>query len=96
MCLGRPRIEFHHLNDSFVEISEEMRYLQEIGVPRCDVVGALLLVLVVVGARWNGIVFVVCAELDDFSQDGRVDVGKWDDLIFRVGLVDAQVLKHGS
>lgn len=71
-------------------------YLQEVGVPRGDVVSALLLVLVIISAGRDRVVLVVRAELNDLSQDGRVDVRQRNDLIFRVGLVNAQVFEHGS
>lgn len=70
--------------------------LQEVSVPRCDVVGALLLVLVVVGRGRRRVVFVIRAELNHLAENGRVDVRQRHDFLLRVVLVDAQVLQHGA
>lgn len=80
-------------SSSFSKCENKFRatiYLQEIGIPRRDVISALLFAFVVIRAR---IILVVGAELNDSAENIRVDIRQWDDLV-GVGFVDAQIFKH--
>jgi len=65
--------------------------LQELRVPRRDVVGALLLVLIVLGQ--GRVVLVVGGPLDHLLENGSVHVGQRH--FFIVLLLHTQVLEHG-
>jgi len=66
-------------------------HFEELDVPRRDVIGPLLPVVVVLGRR--RVVLVIRAPLDHFLKNGGVDVGKRDGFV--VLIVHSQVLQHG-